>query len=192
VPADSREKMVQSATLLIRERGLTGTSFRDVVEHSGAPRGSIYHHFPGGKAELAEEAVALAGKVGRRLVAQPGEASDPVEALRSFIRMWRHTLESTDFRAGCPVVAVATEAGDEAPQLGEAAAAAFESWQRELAAALRNAGAQAPRGRRLAALTVAAVEGAVVLCRASRSSRPLLDVGAELELAIKSALPAAA
>ncbi len=191
MPADSREKMVQSAALLIRERGLTGTSFRDVVEHSGAPRGSIYHHFPGGKTELAEEAVALARKVGEHVVARPGEPDDPVATLRAFVRMWRGTLESSDFRAGCPVVAVATEAGDGERELSEAAAAAFESWQRELASTLRRAGATPTRARRLAALTVAAVEGAVVLCRASRTTQPLTDAGAELELAIKAALPEA-
>ena len=60
---DTRTRMIVSATELFREHGYSGTGFRDVVEHSGAPRGSIYHHFPGGKAELAEEAVRMASDV---------------------------------------------------------------------------------------------------------------------------------
>ena len=96
------------------------------------------------------------------------------------------TLEDTDYRAGCPVVAVATEAD---AGLNDAAARAFGSWQESLAEALRSGGVSPARARRLAALTVAGVEGAVVLCRATHSTRPLRDVGAELELALKSALP---
>ena len=123
--SDSRERMVASAALLIRERGLSATSFRDVVEHSGAPRGSIYHHFPEGKAQLAEEAVQMAGEYGRALIAKAARDGDAVGAVREFVATWVRTLEDTDYRAGCPVVAVATEteAG-----LSEAASRAFKSW----------------------------------------------------------------
>jgi AcrR family transcriptional regulator len=139
----SREKMIRSATLLFRERGLQGTSFRDVVEHSGAPRGSIYHHFPGGKAQLAEEAVSSSGEFVASVIATAARDGDPAAAVRVFIQGWRHTLESSDFRAGCPVVAVATEAGEDEPQLTAATAQAFASWQQALATALRNAGVRA-------------------------------------------------
>ena len=185
----SREKMIRSATLLFRERGLQGTSFRDVVEHSGAPRGSIYHHFPGGKAQLAEEAVSSSGEFIASVIARAARDGDPFAAVRVFIQGWRHTLEESDFRAGCPVVAVATEAGEDEPQLTAATAEAFASWQQALATALRNAGATPARARTTATLAVAAVEGAVVLCRASRNTQPLLDIGAELETAFTSALP---
>src|SRR4051812_49001651 len=60
---DSKKRMVESAALLFREQGYSGTGFRDVIGHSGAPRGSIYHHFPGGKSELAAETVRYAGEV---------------------------------------------------------------------------------------------------------------------------------
>ena len=178
--------MVASAAVLLRERGLSGTSFRDVVEHSGAPRGSIYHHFPEGKAQLVEEAVAMAGEYGRALIAKAAREGDPSGAVRAFVEIWVRTLEDTDYRAGCPVVAVSTEAD---AGLTDAAARAFGSWQDSLAQALRSGGVSRTRARRLAALTVSSVEGAVVLSRATRSSRPLRDVGAELELVLEAALP---
>src|SRR3954452_3517567 len=128
----SRERMIVSAALLLREKGLTGTSFGDVIDHSGAPRGSIYHHFPNGKSQLVEEAVQYAGEY----VADSIESTDPVEALRSFTKSWRKTLERSDFRAGCPVVAVAVEAHHEAPVLAAAAAGAFARWQEALASLL--------------------------------------------------------
>ena len=96
------------------------------------------------------------------------------------------TLETTDFRAGCPVVAVAVEAQAE-PAVTAAAAEAFARWEEMFATALRKAGVPRGRAARLSTLTVAAIEGAVVLCRAERSTQPLMDVGKELEAAITSA-----
>jgi AcrR family transcriptional regulator len=177
--------MIVSAALLLREKGLTGTSFGDVIAHSGAPRGSIYHHFPNGKAQLVEEAVQYAGEY----VADSIESTTAVDALRGFTSAWRKTLERSDFRAGCPVVAVAVEA-HEAPELATAAAGAFARWQASLASLLREEGVGAERARRLAATTVAAIEGAVVICRAQRDMKPLEDVSAELEAMLKAALPA--
>ena len=176
--------MIVSAALLLREKGLTGTSFGDVIDHSGAPRGSIYHHFPEGKAQLVEEAMRYAGGYVADFI---GDA-DPIEALHSFTRGWHTQLERSDFRAGCPIVAVAIEAHSDAPQLAEAAANAFASWQQAMAHLLERDGVEAARARRLAATTVAAIEGAVVICRAQRSMKPLDDVSQELEAMLKTAL----
>lgn len=188
---DSRTRMVQSAALLLRERGLSGTSFRDVIEHSGAPRGSIYHHFPDGKRQLVREAVEMTGGWVGDAIAGVEDGGDPVEALRAFLGVWAQILRESDFRAGCPVVAVSVEANDEEPEVTDAAAAAFRRWTRELAAGLHRAGIDEERARRLATITIAAIEGAVVLCRAERSTKPLDDVGAELEASLRSALVAA-
>ena len=178
--------MIESAALLFREQGYSGTGFRDVIEHSGAPRGSIYHHFPGGKAELAAETVRYAGDVVATRVARTAGDGDPAAALHAYLDWWVRTLEGTDFRAGCPVVAVAVEAQAE-PAVTAAAAEAFERWETMFAASLRKAGVPRPRASRLATLTVAAIEGAVVLCRAERTTQPLKDVGRELEAAITAA-----
>ncbi len=78
---DTRTRMIISATELFRENGYSGTGFRDVVAHSGAPRGSIYHHFPGGKTELAEEAVRLAGDVVAARIERAAADGDP-QAMR--------------------------------------------------------------------------------------------------------------
>ena len=184
IMTSSRDRMIVSAALLLREKGLTGTSFGDVIEHSGAPRGSIYHHFPDGKAQLVEEAMRYAGSY----VADSIDDADPIEALATFKRGWRKTLERSDFRAGCPIVAVAIEAHSDAPQLAEAAADAFESWQEAMARLLEREGVEPARARRLAATTVAAIEGAVVICRAQRSMKPLDDVSQELESMLSAAI----
>jgi AcrR family transcriptional regulator len=178
--------MVESAALLFREQGYTGTGFRDVIEHSGAPRGSIYHHFPRGKTELAAETVRYAGSVIARQIDRLARDGDAVAVLRAFVRWWERLLEESDFRAGCPVVAVAVEAHEDA-DLVTATGEAFAGWERALAATLRRSGTRPARARRIATLAIASIEGAVVMCRARRSTKPLLDVGRELEETIAAA-----
>src|SRR4051794_22611266 len=95
--SDARQRMIESAAVLFRERGVLGTSFTDVVEHSGAPRGSIYHHFRGGKMQLAEEATRWAGEfIVAGAVAALGE-DDPVAAIASFRAQWTRILRRSDF-----------------------------------------------------------------------------------------------
>ena len=181
--AEVRRRMVRSAALLFGERGFAGAGLRDVVAHSSAPRGSIYHHFPGGKAQLAQEAVDLASDA----AAGPLEATpDPVAALHACLDGWRRRMESSDFQAGSTIAAIATTPAD-VTGTREAAAAAYERWSETLANALRESGVRRKKAARLATLASAAIEGALVLCRARRDTTPLDDVGRELEVAIAGA-----
>ena len=179
--------MIRSAALLVRERGIEATSFSDVIEASGAPRGSIYHHFPDGKSQLIAEATAwsgaaIAGGLGHALA-----GGDPVAAMHSFISVWRGVLTDTDFDAGCPVVAASVESAAN-PGARQAAAEAFDAWNEALAEALERAGADPGRAVSLATLIVSAVEGAIVQCRALRSLEPLDRIESELDGAIADAI----
>jgi AcrR family transcriptional regulator len=195
----TREKMVAGAADLLSRRGVHATSLRTVVQHTGTPRGSLGHHFPGGKQELLEEAVRYATES----VATPLEAlmkdRGAVDGLRAFVGWWRKILESSSFEAGCPVLAVAIEPmtsseGADADdrradeRLRELARLAFERWEAILAAALRREGVSAVRARRLGALTVASIEGTVAMCRAARNAQPLDDVQRELEAILTEAV----
>ncbi len=176
---DSRTRMIASAAVLFREQGYSATGFRDVVEHSGAPRGSIYHHFPGGKAQLAEETVQFASDIVAAQIERAAAGGDPQALLEAFAGGWRRQLERSDFRAGCPVVAVAVEA-DASRGVAAAAAAAFERWEALIAQTLRRSGVPRGRADRIAMLAVTAIEGAVIQCRATKSPKPLDDVLSEL------------
>lgn len=167
---------------LIRHHGVAATSIRDLARHTGAPLGSIYHHFPGGKEQLVTEAIQYAGDTVTAILRkelQPG----PAEGLRALLALWRHILTSSDFRAGCPVLAVAIEesAAEEIPAALTAAAAEFTGWQTLLAGALREHGADDRQATQVAALIVAAVEGATAMCRAARSTHPLDQITPQLE-----------
>ena len=187
ITSDSRKRMIQSAALLFREQGYSGTGFRDVIEHSGAPRGSIYHHFPGGKEQLAADTVAWAAAVIERQIERAAKNGNPLIALDLFVDAWREVLEESNFRAGCPIVAVAAEA-DAGSTATAAAAAAFDRWQDLIAHALLGAGVGRTDARRLATLVIAGIEGAILLCRARRDIRPLRDVHRALEATLRAAM----
>lgn len=168
IMATPRERMISSTALLIRERGAHSTAISDVLAHSGAPRGSAYHHFPGGRTQLLSEAVDYAAD---HIAAQiSGTASGP-ELLDAIVNRFRNALVESDFRAGCPVVAVAVEADNGA--VLDRAGAAFTRWVDLIAERLVLDGVGEPRARELAVFLTSAIEGAVVIARATRDVAPL-------------------
>ena len=123
---DSRARTVRAAAGLISERGVAGTGLRDVVAAAGTPRGSLSHHFPGGKDELVIEAVTWSAlKLRERLDAMVGSTT-VAEALRATVRWWERGMLATDFNGGCVVAATIVD-GTGAEVLA-AAQGAFDSW----------------------------------------------------------------
>lgn len=182
--------MVASAALLIRERGAHATAISDVLEHSGAPRGSAYHYFPGGRTQLLAEAVDLAGDyIAAMIDAKPSVA----EALDLLVASYRKQLMRSDFRAGCPVVAVAVEAGDpESPasnqQLIERSSAVFRRWIGLIADKLVAAGVARTRADELAMMALTSLEGAIIVARSTRDITPIDVVHKQLRTLIEEAL----
>ncbi|MGV1087377.1 MAG: TetR/AcrR family transcriptional regulator [Mycobacterium sp.] len=171
--AGPRERMVISAALLMRERGAHSTAIADVLEHSGAPRGSAYHYFPGGRGQLLCEAVDYAADYVADAMAG---APTAVAMLDTAVRFYRKGLLDSDFRAGCPVMAVAVEAGDPDPRTAAAvqhAADAFERWNVLIAQRLVADGMRRAKAADLATLVIAGLEGALVLARTRRDVAPL-------------------
>lgn len=169
-----RDRMVVSAALLIRERGAHATAISDVLEHSGAPRGSAYHYFPGGRTQLLCEAVDYAGDHVAAIIADAASGLDLIDTL---IDKFRQQLLDSDFRAGCPIVAVCVEAGEQdaermAPVV-ERAAAAFDRWTDLIAQRFIADGVARERAGELAVLATTALEGAILLARVRRDLMPL-------------------
>ncbi|MDT5091369.1 MAG: hypothetical protein QOH60_732 [Mycobacterium sp.] len=167
--------MIRSAALLIRERGAHATAISDVLQHSHAPRGSAYHHFPGGRAQLIGEAVDFAGEY---VAARISGGASAIDVLDTLIASYRQQLLESDFRAGCPVVAVAVEAGEPdasaaTATLIERTAAAFARWNDLIALRLMAEGNSLGRSEELAMLMTTSIEGAIIVARASRDVKPL-------------------
>lgn len=183
----ARQRIVAGAADMISRRGLTATSIREMAKHSGAPLGSTYHYFPDGKQQLATEAVRHTGELIARSLRRELRAG-PAAGLQAFLDMWRTIVVDTDFRAGCPVLAVAIEEPPtaEIPPALAAAAEAFDQWEGLLAAALRDHGVDPDRADQVATLIVAAVEGTVAMCRAKRSIEPLDRTADQLQQLLRT------
>jgi TetR/AcrR family transcriptional repressor of lmrAB and yxaGH operons len=169
VAGDVRDRMIDGAIRLLAQQGLQATSFSEVLELTGAPRGSVYHHFPDGKDQLVGAAVDRAGA--RALHALDGKAGISAEELTAvFLGLWRELLVRSQFGAGCAVLAV-TVATD-SRELLQHAGAVFRSWRGQLAELFEQGGLSAKEAAQFAATLVAASEGAVVLSRAEQSLEP--------------------
>lgn len=164
--------MVTSAALLIREGGIAATGFRDVVAHSGAPRGSIGYHFPGGKDELVRDAVLWAGATATRAIELAVEDGTTADAIRTIVAIYRRSLTDTGFAAGCPIGMVAQE-GHTNPALRAATKQVFDDWRAVLRRSLRRDGFTNLEARRLADGAIAGIEGALMMARVDRSTAPL-------------------
>ena len=173
----TRDRMVVGAATLLAQRGLQSTSFSEVLEFTGAPRGSVYHHFPGGKDQLVKAALDfVSAQMGGYF--SPEEGASPEEVTDLFLRLWRGILRRFDFKAGCAVVAVTVAA--DSPELLDQAASVFRAWRSRLVGLLAAGGVAEEDAIPFAATLLAASEGAVVLSRGERSLEPFDLVAAQL------------
>lgn len=167
----TRDRILFATAELFRRQGYNGTGLKQVVAEADAPFGSLYHHFPGGKVELGDEVIRKAGAFFQALVtAVYDEASgSPEDSVRAVFKGAGETLEATDYEDACPIATVALEVASTDERLRRATADVFEQWVDALTERL---------GDRAQALAViAALEGAFVLCRASRSTEPMHAAG---------------
>jgi TetR/AcrR family transcriptional regulator, lmrAB and yxaGH operons repressor len=183
----TRQKMLVSSVELLRERGAGGVTVDAVLARSQAPRGSVYHHFPGGRGEIMSEALALAGDTISAIIEKTAAAGSRA-ALRRFGKFWNTILLDSNFNAGCPVVSVAVGGSPDDQHLQPAVVQIFQRWHHALVQAIVADGVGTPRADRLATMAVAAIEGAIILCRVQQSTAPLDDVIAEFESLIAAAV----
>lgn len=169
-----------AAVRLFRRQGFAATGLAQIVEASGAPKGSLYHYFPAGKAQIGAAAVEAAGEtVARTLEALPsGKTAGDFQ--REYARLLAGWMRASGYRDGCPIAATVLEEAADDDAIAGAARAAFGGWRQALALRLVEAGLSAGQADDLALLSVAALEGALVLSRAERSEQPILSVGEQL------------
>ena len=170
---DTRSRMIHAAAELFRQRGYHATTFSDVVRESGAPRGSTYFHFPGGKQELAREAIARAGDEIEELVAQAARhADDPGSLVRALAQLLASRLERSGYQSGCAIATTVLELAPRDEEFSADFASVFARWRAALVTRFEPLGIAPDRAAVLADLTISAFEGALVLSRAARSIEP--------------------
>jgi TetR/AcrR family transcriptional repressor of lmrAB and yxaGH operons len=179
VARDARQRMVVTTAKLMRRQGYHGTGLNQIVAEASAPKGSIYFHFPGGKEQLAAEAIAAsAAYLDAAMVAS--ESSTTLESLDRYLVEAGHKLERSDYTEGCPLATVVLEVAPTSVVIGEACSAAIELLLARLAEWLERDGFSAARARQQALVIYAAIEGALMFGKALRSIEPLTALREQL------------
>jgi AcrR family transcriptional regulator len=188
---DTKERILDSSGELFRRQGYMGTGVKQILALAGAPFGSLYHFFPGGKSELGAETVRRSGFLyGLLLGEYAGPEVDLAEGIRAFFAGAAETLVETDYADACPIATVALEVSSSDEELRRACADVFEAWIAGGTERFVLAGIERERARELVIQMVAGLEGAFVLSRALRSTEPVELAGAAAVAAIEAALPA--
>lgn len=190
-PAATRDRLITAMLELLRQRGFHGVGLSEILSHAGAPKGVLYHHFPGGKSALAvaaiEAAVAqmLAG-LDRLLAAEPHFPT----ALGRWLDGAERQLAASGWARGCPLAAIALETTPADTELRAALGAAFAAIRARLTQALTVAGLSEAAAAAMAALLLAAYEGALLQARVAGSPEALRQTRAALLAALTAQLPA--
>jgi TetR/AcrR family transcriptional repressor of lmrAB and yxaGH operons len=178
---DTRQRMLDTAADLFHSQGYHATGLTQLITAGGAPKGSLYFHFPGGKEQLAAEAVRLSSeRTGALLEAILRDAPDAVTAIDRTVEALASFLTESDFQRGCPLATVALDAAAESEPIREACAAGYSSWHEVLAAYFGAQRLSAERSDVLATVVLAAIEGGLLLARTRRDLAPLRAVATHL------------
>jgi TetR/AcrR family transcriptional repressor of lmrAB and yxaGH operons len=183
--SDSKGKTLAAAVRLFRQQGFHGTALHDILAAGGSPRGSLYFHFPGGKEEIGETALTLAGEAVRQAIAHAAETSETAELfLTRIARGMASDLEKSDFREGCPIATTALETSAQSDALGAATRGAFKSWEYEIKRGLERFGMGSEQADLVATVVLSQLEGALLLARTYRSLAPMQRAEQALKLLV--------
>jgi AcrR family transcriptional regulator len=188
-PAATRERILDATSELFRLQGYAGTGMKQVVTRAEAPFGSVYHFFPGGKEQLAGEAIERAGRFYEDLVLAVFDAEpDVVSGTRAIFDGAAEVLRASGYEDACPIATVALEVASTSEPLRQASHRVFESWLAALTPRLVDAGADPATARSVAISVVALLEGAFLLSRTARTTEAMAATGDAAVAVVEAAL----
>jgi TetR/AcrR family transcriptional regulator, lmrAB and yxaGH operons repressor len=180
---DTRQRLIAAMSDALRRRGYHGIGLNELLAAAGAPKGVLYHHFPGGKTSLAVAAIeASVARIAASLDELIARGDPPLAALGAWLDGACRGLEKTRFESGCPLAAVALESTPEDAEIRAALAAGFAQIRRRIAMLFAAHGESPERAEALAALIVSAYEGGLMQSRVAETAEPMTQVGAALRL----------
>jgi AcrR family transcriptional regulator len=185
----TRQRIVDTSADLLRRQGYVATGLKQIVTEAQAPFGSVYHHFPGGKEQLGAEAIRVSGALYEQLIpAVFDPAPDVPSAVRAFFAGAAEHVAETDYADACPIATVALEVSSSSEPMREACEEVFERWLAAGSERFEEAGLAAETARELAIAMFAALEGAFILARATRSTEAVTVAGELTARAVQAAL----
>ena len=188
----TRDRLLSASADLFQRRGYSASGLSEITARASAPKGSLYFHFPGGKEQLAAEALERAGaEQAEAIDAVLLGAPDAASAIRALTAHFAARLQSSDYQLGCPIATTALEQAATSARLREVSQGAYTRWLELLRIRLQADGREPATAAEQALFVLSAIEGALVLARASRSTRPLRVVAQQLAASLgdEPALP---
>lgn len=186
----TRERVIEASRALFMERGYSASGLKQISEASAAPIGSLYHFFPGGKAELAAETLRSSGAAYQMLVEAIFDAApDIVTGVRNCFEGAAEVLRATDYADACPIATVALEVASSDERLRLVTAEVFEAWLESAATRLEQGGVHPSRAWELATILVASLEGGFLLSRAAKDTSAMDAIGKSIVELVEAALP---
>jgi TetR/AcrR family transcriptional repressor of lmrAB and yxaGH operons len=184
----ARARFIETMAQLLERQGYYGTGLNEVVQQSGAPKGSLYYYFPGGKEELAAEAIADRGRrVADTIRSELARVEDPVEAIHGVIAMMGRNMAASGWCTGGPITSVALETSISNQRLRDACGGAYAAWEAAFSEKIAASGCPQERADRLATVITAAMEGAIILARVRRCPDALNRVASEIRVLLEDA-----
>ena len=185
---ETKRKLLRTTMRLLRTQGFNATGISQILSESGVPKGSLYHHFPMGKIELTTSAVKLANRSILKHLNQINESVESAEdTVRIFFDYYINEMEQGSFKKGCPIATVTLEAAAFIQPIQVACEATFNEMQEHIALSLVSDGVQPGDAETLAYAIIAGYEGALVMSKAQKSTKPLAVIRDNLIQQVRSA-----
>ncbi|BBX19566.1 TetR family transcriptional regulator [Mycolicibacterium duvalii] len=186
----TRDRILDATAELYRRQGMPATGLKQISQAAQAPFGSIYHHFPGGKEAITVEVIRREGiRYGEFVGAQLADIH-PLTGIPHLFENAGRNLQAQDYSEACSIETIALEVASTNEKLRVEAAEVFDSWLSGLATWFAPLGLTDAECRRLATITLTALEGAFVLCRTLRSVEPMVCAGHGVQAAVQAAVGA--
>jgi TetR/AcrR family transcriptional repressor of lmrAB and yxaGH operons len=186
---DTRQRMLDTAAELFHTQGYHATGLNQLVSAGGAPKGSLYFHFPGGKEQIAAEALRLSGvQLHDALKALVTQAPDTASGIEAVVNALAQSLLDSDFQRGCPLATVALDVASESELIRQSCADGYDSWHDVLAEYLVKQGLSAEKAADLTTIVLASIEGGLLLAKTKKDIAPLRAIAVHLRATVESEL----
>ena len=174
--SSARDDLISAAAELFRARGYEGVGVAELLEVSGAPRGSLYFHFPGGKEQIGVEVIERVGRGAAEQFRALGKRAIDLNAyVDAVFKTTAKTVKDCNFSGSCPIAAIAVEISGADTPLAGAVKSVFAAWETAIAEAAATRGLSPKNAADFASALVTSMEGAFLLSKTQRSVTPHLN-----------------